>query len=956
MRLFTLQIILLFLVVIHGQLFTQPFSEVFIHGRVTENSTGLPIAGVVVVVINEADTTQKDSGITGADGQYVVTMFTGINSRGNLPAPSEFGLFQNYPNPFNPSTRIQFQMPRSSHVRLDIYNTLGQKIRTLVNKKLDTDTYTVEWDCTNDAGHGVAAGIYFYRLQTSGFLETRKMILLDGQMDNVSGHVSAPLIRNDNLKKQNNLMVTIRATSPNIFPFEIKHVAVSTSIGFKFDFKVNCRPLYFDFEKIIISELSDSGLVYITGLPGAVTNNMEGLLTLLVTNHRLDCSVSTSVNPDGSFPLVKLLAVKWDRLSMVLCQEGNPISALENLLIPERVAPVVTNSKPTNGDKDIILDVIVRIYFSEPVQSENIIDQSIFLADNQGKKVPATVGFMSGNTIAYMELADSLEPSSLYNIVVTTDVMDMQGLHLEEIYTASFTTEELHDPLTIHVPADVPTIQAGIDSARDGDTVMVANGYYYENINFKGKSIILASHFLVDGDTSHISGTIIDGSQPANPDSASVVRIISGEDSSTALIGFSIFRGTGTLMQLPHSPPRIGGGILVDSSACIIRNNKITYNILTSQQNDCAGAGIAVAYSDCIIENNLICYNTINSPYNWAGGAGIDVSGNSVTVRNNIIRNNTIHSNWGPGAGMSVYLWSAPDTIFIMDNIIEKNIYNSSQLAAGGGMGILYCQGKVVVSGNRISNNESHGSGTHMYGEAGGIYIENCSPLIVNNIIDNNQAGAGGGITVCYFSGFLPQTTAPHIINNIVSENSAYYGGGIDSYGTSAYPRIRNSILWGNSAALVGQQIRFQSGRMEVSYTDVQGGWSGQGNINTNPLFYHSVQSPGDTLFYCLIANSPCVDAGNPDPVYSDVEDPQNPGYALWPAMGFLRNDMGAYGGPGFRNLLSEIRKNHEFIKEINSKQSSPIISNKSGGAGWLGRRTSGSSLAGEENKSGGRK
>ena len=68
----------------------------------------------------------------------------------------------------------------------------------------------------------------------------------------------------------------------------------------------------------------------------------------------------------------------------------------------------------------------------------------------------------------------------------------------------------------IHIPDDHPTIQAGIELAEECDTVLVAEGTYLENINFLGKGITVASRFILDGDTSHISRTIIDGSGAIN--------------------------------------------------------------------------------------------------------------------------------------------------------------------------------------------------------------------------------------------------------------------------------------------------------------------------------------------------------------------------------------------------------------------------------------------------------
>ncbi len=85
--------------------------------------------------------------------------------------------------------------------------------------------------------------------------------------------------------------------------------------------------------------------------------------------------------------------------------------------------------------------------------------------------------------------------------------------------------EQTSHPGIILVPEDQPSIQAGIDAAADGDLVLVRDSTYYENINFMGKAITVASYYYIDGDTSHINNTVIEGSQPGNPDSGSVVLV-----------------------------------------------------------------------------------------------------------------------------------------------------------------------------------------------------------------------------------------------------------------------------------------------------------------------------------------------------------------------------------------------------------------------------------------------
>jgi hypothetical protein len=92
--------------------------------------------------------------------------------------PNEFALAQNYPNPFNPSTTISFSLPAPGQVSLEVFNVLGQKVRTLVDGDMTAGVHTVEWDGKNSAGAGVSSGVYFYRIAADNFSDTKKMMML----------------------------------------------------------------------------------------------------------------------------------------------------------------------------------------------------------------------------------------------------------------------------------------------------------------------------------------------------------------------------------------------------------------------------------------------------------------------------------------------------------------------------------------------------------------------------------------------------------------------------------------------------------------------------------------------------------------------------------------------------------------------------------------------------------
>lgn len=91
----------------------------------------------------------------------------------NANVPKAFALNQNYPNPFNPKTNISFDVPKASRVEVTVFNVLGQKVETLVDEFKEAGSYTIGWDASRHS-----SGIYFYRISSPGFSETKKMTLL----------------------------------------------------------------------------------------------------------------------------------------------------------------------------------------------------------------------------------------------------------------------------------------------------------------------------------------------------------------------------------------------------------------------------------------------------------------------------------------------------------------------------------------------------------------------------------------------------------------------------------------------------------------------------------------------------------------------------------------------------------------------------------------------------------
>jgi hypothetical protein len=185
-------------------------------------------------------------------------------------------------------------------------------------------------------------------------------------------------------------------------------------------------------------------------------------------------------------------------------------------------------------------------------------------------------------------------------------------------------------------------------------------------------------------------------------------------------------------------------------------------------------------------------------------------------------------------------------------------------------------------------------------------------PFIYNNIIaDNHSDFSGGGIA--FFRIYKPTPGSqpepltspgnykpkPTFINNTIVNNTAPDGAGI--FTMNHIPFFMNNILWNSyepnaewGEIFMGTVVRWlpvednKYAGIEIFYSDIQGGREGEGIIDGDPLF-------ADTINYYLSEQSPCIDAGHDSSFFNDLG---SNGIAQWPAMGSLRNDMGAHGGP----------------------------------------------------------
>ncbi len=238
-----------------------------------------------------------------------------------------------------------------------------------------------------------------------------------------------------------------------------------------------------------------------------------------------------------------------------------------------------------------------------------------------------------------------------------------------------------------------------------------------------------------------------------------------------------------------------------------------------------------------------------------AYGYGIILINSDARITNNNIINNYSRNYSGPnlisysGQGIWIYGGGKP-------KIIGNFISNNRTYRFGGGVSVASDSGAIII-GNIFKSNRVFNWGPDCDG--GGLAIGSNNVFVSNNVFDGNIASGnderGGGI-------YIESGLTPEYIGNNIFVNNIPFAVESDDYRELSY-----NLFHKNSEAVPAL---------------------GMGNIFTDPQFI--------TDTYHLDVDSPAIDSGDPTPVFNDPEEPNNPGYVLYPALGGLRNDMGAYG------------------------------------------------------------
>jgi hypothetical protein len=405
---------------------------------------------------------------------------------------------------------------------------------------------------------------------------------------------------------------------------------------------------------------------------------------------------------------------------------------------------------------------------------------------------------------------------------------------------------------------EYPTIQAAIDAAVNGDTVVVTPGTYTGNgnrdLNFRGKAITLRS--IDPDDSDMVAATVID-CQATEYDRHRGFYFHNKESGSTIVDGITITNG--------YAPDDIGGGIRCHVASptirnCIIKDN--TAGIISGSDKN-YGGGMYNHWSsptliNCTFSGNSAQYG--GGITNRYGGADPTLL-NCTFIRNSARRGGGIHNQEGADPTLTNCTFSANSSTAYGAGM--SNLYNSSptltncsfvgnsstQMAAGMNNNFDSCP--TLANCVFRSNSATYDGGAMSNGNAG-------RPNLTNCIIIGNSAGRYGGAMFCLSNCSATLTNCTFVGNSSSSGRAL----ACNTYNEEASNvQIINCILWDGGSEIWNND----NSTITVTYSNVQGSWPGTGNINADPRFVTG--SEGDYYLSQVAAgqvvDSPCVDAGS---------------------------------------------------------------------------------------------
>jgi Right handed beta helix region/Beta-propeller repeat len=430
---------------------------------------------------------------------------------------------------------------------------------------------------------------------------------------------------------------------------------------------------------------------------------------------------------------------------------GVTAQALDHAGNVETAAPATTVSIDTDAPAIAIVSPQARQYLDS-----GTLNVSVSVSETvSGLGGPASVTLdgvpLSGTAIDLSALA----PGSH---VLAASATDIAGNTSQTAVT--FGVVSVLDTI-INVPSEVATIQAAIDWAVDGGTVLVAPGTYTERINFRGKAVTVIS-------AGGPEQTIIDAGG-----AGSAVSFTSGESRAAVLSGFTI-RGGATLFR--------GGGIHIQSSSPTIRGNVVTGN------RGCAGGGIWVGFGSPLIQGNRITRNETSCA--GGSGAGVLLAGG---VAPELVDNEILENTASNGGGIS--LFNGGNAI-IRNNVITRNaaVGDAIPCSAGGGIES-YGSSQATIVGNLIVGNSAC--------QGGGIFWRTSTGrnVLVNNTIADNDAESWPGMYVTDFD------AGDELHNNIITAHT-----GPALYCSISSPTLNSNDIFSPQGAVYGGTCADQTG------------------------------------------------------------------------------------------------------------------------------------------------